>query len=158
MPVKVCEALGMAKDIRVETPESRKQEVQQKLVLYQLLQRHLEELRQQALLLERMFIEIETTKQTVSDLKKLKDVDEILVPLGSGFYTHGRVSGTKKFLVDIGASVLVKKNTESMDNVLDDKRKEMENASRELQNEMANTMKKMNELGMELEKMTKEKS
>ncbi len=145
----------MAKEIKVETPEEKKQEVQEKLVLYQLLQRHLEDLRQQALLLERVFIEIETTRQTVDDLKKLKDENETFVSLGSGVFIHGRVPGTKKLLIDIGAGVLVEKNTGSTDDILDDKRKELENASRELENEMANTLKKMNELGMELERMTK---
>ena len=147
----------MKRDISVEKPEDMKQKVQQKLILYQLLQRHLEELRQQALLLERTFIEIETTRQTVSDLKKAKEGNETLVPLGSGFYTHGRVSNTKSLLVDIGVGILVEKDTVSTDDVLDNKRKELENASRELQDEMGNTLKKMNELGMELEKMTKEK-
>lgn len=144
----------MSKEIRVETPEKNKQEVQQKLIFYQLLQRHLEQLREQAMLLERMFIEIETTKQTVGDMKKLKEGNEILVPLGSGFYTHGKVSDTKRLLVDLGMGILVKKDTKSTDNVLENRRKELDNASRELQNDMVNTVKKMNELGMELERMT----
>ena len=106
-------------------------------------------------MLERMFMEMEVTRETVNDLKKLKEGSEILIPLGSGFYAEGRVSDTKKVLVDIGSSFMIRKDAGLTDNVLNNKEKEVEKASKELQNEITKTVKEMNKLGIELQRIIK---
>ena len=147
----------MSKEIRVETPESKEQEIQQKLILYQLLRGHAEELRQNAVLLERMFIETEASQQAINDIKKANENSDILISLGSGIFTQGKSYNKKNMLADIGAGFLAEKDIDSVNGILDMKRKEIEKASAELNNEIISVFEKMQRLEGELERMTRKK-
>lgn len=129
----------------------KEQEAQQKLVLYQLLNQRIEQLNEQAKMIEQKLLELETTRQTLGDLKKLKQGNEVLIPLGSGCYTHGR-TGDSGLLIDLGAGVMVRKAPEEAKKVIEDKKAEIERLSGTLQNEANDVITKMNEIGPELQK------
>ena len=132
-----------------KTPE---QEVQEKLLLYQLLQKQVEEIRQQSLLLERKFVEFETTKSAIEDIEKLKKDNEILIPLGSGCYAHGSTAESDSFLVEIGQSMIKKSSKEAI-NFLEEKKREIEQTSINLQTELTRVVEQINKLTPELEKL-----
>ncbi len=87
-------------------------ELQEKAILYQLLQKHLESMTQNAILLERRYEEIEAARMAMEDIGKLRDKNEILVPLGSGLFTHGRITDPKSMIVDIGSGIFLEKDSE----------------------------------------------
>ena len=105
-------------------------QMEEKFIMYQLLQKQLEMFREQALQLEKNFIEIETTKQSVEDFQKLKTVNEIMIPLGSGYYIEGKITNLKKVLMSPGANFMIEKNLKSAHESLESKRKEIENISK----------------------------
>ncbi len=144
----------MAKKITVPAAEEQ-QSIQEKVVLYQLLQKHMEELRQQLLILERKFLEVEITKQTLADIQNIEKDNETLVSLGTGCYAFGRFINSKKILMDIGSGVLIKKPITSATLTLDSKRQEIEDLNKTLQKEISNVTNKMNEIAVEIEKIQK---
>ena len=127
-----------------------KQELQQKLMVYQFLNQQLEEMRKHATIIQSRFIEIEATRQAVQDLKNVKVGSEALMPLGSGLFMNGAV-GKGDFLMDVGAGVMSEKSPAEVLEHLESRKIELEKAGENLQNEMLGTAAKMSELGVELE-------
>ncbi|MCX6814928.1 MAG: prefoldin subunit alpha [Candidatus Aenigmarchaeota archaeon] len=133
--------------------ESR--EMQEKVILYQLLQKHLESLTQNAVMLERRYEEIEATRLAVEDIEKAKE-SEILVPLGSGLFTYGKIVDSKKMLVDAGAGVFMDKDTDSSKRLLEERKQELEKLAEDMQHEIMDVYSRLNSLAMEIEGMSQE--
>ena len=142
------------KSIKVDTSEEKKEELQQKLIIYQLLQKRLEELQQHALLLERRFVEIETAKNTVADIEKLSKGSELYFPLGSGVFAKGSIVSISDMMVELGSGIVMAKDPKSVKDFLEGKEKELEKSADELQDEMKHTMEKVNEIAEELRDMS----
>lgn len=147
------------KEITVDLPKEEKgpgrnkeQEVQQKLLLYQLLQNQLEELKKQGQVIQAKYTEIEATRMALDDLEKIKKEREILIPLGSGIYSGGK-SHTGDLLVDVGAGILIRKPIADAAKAIDTRKKEVEVVVDKLQDEMLSIVSKINELGSELQHM-----
>lgn len=134
---------------------NQEKEMQEKVILYQLLQRHLESLSQNAVMLERRYEEIEATRMALEDIEKLKG-SEILVPLGSGFFSYGKILDSKRMLVDAGAGVFMDKDPDSSKRLLEDKKKELEKIAKDMQDEIMDVSSRLNSIAMELEDMSQE--
>jgi len=135
--------------------ESSEKEMQEKVILYQLLQRHLESLSQNAVMLERRYEEIEAARMALEDIEKAKG-SEILVPLGSGFFTYGKILDSKRMLVDAGVGVFMDKDTDSSKSLLEDKKKELEKLAKDMQDEIMDVSSRLNSIAVELEGMSQE--
>ncbi len=133
------------------------EEIQQKFILYQLLQQRAEELKQQIEMLQQKNMEMETTKFALGEISKVKEGNDILVPLGSGCYTHGKVGNSGKILVDLGAGILTNKDPESAKQVVEEKREEIEKLLLNLHQEFQEAASKMQELLPELQKASEDK-
>lgn len=133
----------------------KQKEMEEKFIMYQLLQKQLEMFREQAMQLEKGFIEIETTKQSVEDFQKLKTVNDIMIPLGSGYYIEGKITNLEKVLMSPGANIMLEKDLKSAHESLEDKKKEIEKIGKNLQDKMNEVVQKINNLAPELEKMVK---
>ena len=135
--------------------EEKEREAQQTLILYQLLQNHLEQLKNQAALFERRLMETEITKQTLNDLKKSKESD-VLIPLGSGCYSHGSIRNSEKIITDVGAGIFVERETGQTNEILESNKTEIENLSKNLQDEINTTVKRLNDVALQIEQMQKD--
>lgn len=135
---------------------AEEKEIQEKFIMYQLLQKQLEMFREQALQLEKGFLEIETTKQAIEDFQKLKKDNDIMIPLGSGYYIEGKITDLKKVLMSPGANLMLENDLSSAQKSLEDKKKEIENVSKELESKIGEVVHKINDLAPELEKMVKQ--
>ena len=127
--------------------------MQQKMILFQLLQKHLEELKQRATLIENKFMEIQSTKQALEDLSK--PGKEILVPLGSGCYTKSKTSEKKEILVDLGSGIVANKSEKELHDFLNRKEREIELGSKQVQEEMLNVANQINTIAHEIEHLQK---
>lgn len=126
--------------------------MQENVLIYQILQKHLEELGQSALLLDRRYAEIEAAREAFEDIAGLKEKNEVLIPIGSGIFSYGKITDAKKVLVEVGAGVLMDKEPESARKFLEEKKQEIEKLAGELQAEINGTSEKMNAIASELEK------
>lgn len=131
-----------------KTEEDRQK--QQKALVYQLLQRRLQELQQESMVLEREIIQIESTKRGLDDVKKAKKGKDTLIPLGSGCYSPGKSVKVDKILVDVGAGIMVKKSIEEAKEFLDRKKGEVESEMEELQDEVQGVAQRMNQIAADL--------
>ncbi len=136
-------------------PENQ-EELQQKFVLYQMLNQRLEEIKNHLDQVQHRMIELETTNQAIEDMSGIKNETEVLIPLGSGLYTYGKSFSVEKILVDIGAGVMVKKDVNDAKKKIEGNKKEIEQALESMQKEAAAIVNKMNELGEELQKAVAE--
>ncbi|MBI4175867.1 MAG: prefoldin subunit alpha [Candidatus Aenigmarchaeota archaeon] len=135
----------------------KQEEVQEKLIMYQLLQKHLEELRNQGFILERKYLELEATRQAVNDIKSAGATrNEAIIPLGSGFFAYGKLADSSRMLVDVGADVLVNKNIADSESAIEEKKKDIERVVQQLQAEMNGVVQQINAIGMVLEKALQE--
>ncbi len=101
---------------------------------------------------EARMIEIETTRAVLSDIGELKDSNETLIPLGSGLYGRARIT-SKDILTEVGAGVMLKKGTKGASVFLDERKKDIDNVARQIDAHASEMMKRMNELGPELQRM-----
>ncbi len=128
------------------------QSLQEKFVLYQVLQSRVEDLKKHIPGIQQKAMEYEATNQALFEINKIKKGNDLLVPLGSGFYTHSKVDSTEDIVVDIGAGVMAKKSLEDSLKFIEKKKKEIQSISEQLQFELNQIVGKMNEIGPELQK------
>ncbi len=134
---------------------SEKEKNQGKIIMYQVLQAELEELKRQTLLIENRLLDIETTEHALNEMVKFKKDNETLVPLGSGCYAHGNILGSG-VLLDIGAGLMVTKSVNSAKSFLEDRKEEIEEARKKIQVQMNEVVKNINKLTPEIEKIVRE--
>ena len=137
---------------------NKQEELQHKFILYQLLQQRVEELKQQVEMLQQKNMEMETTKFALSEINSMKEGNEVLVPLGSGCYVYGKSTNSKKILVDLGAGVMTNKNAQEAQNLVEEKREEIEKLLLNLQSELIEAVSKINEMTPELQKAAEEQN
>ncbi len=136
--------------------EEKQEAMQEKAILYQILQKHLEGLTQNAVMIERRYEEMEAARMAMEDISRLKENNEVLIPLGSGFFTYGKIADSRKMLAELGAGIFMDKDIESSRQLLEERRKEMEKLAQEMQTEMSEVSSRLNELAMELEGLSQE--
>jgi len=134
----------------------KEKEMQEKFIIYQLMQKQLESFRGQAAELEKGFFETETTRQAIEDLKKINAENEIMIPLGSGFFVQGKITNRKGVLMSPGSSIMLEKDIKGGLEAVEKRKADIENASRDLQKQINEVVQKINELGPELEQMVAE--
>ncbi|HLD78405.1 MAG TPA: hypothetical protein VJB16_05240, partial [archaeon] len=76
--------------------------LEEQVMLFQLLQRHAEQIQAQGQMVQQKLIETMATEQAVSDLGK---GGEALIPLGSGVFMNG--SATTGLLLNIGSGIFL---------------------------------------------------
>ena len=133
-----------------------KEKLQEKYVLYQLLNQNLESLKQQMQLVEQQFIEVKSTIMSIDDLKGMGEKNEIFLPLGSGCYGKGKITESNEMLLNVGAEVFVNKKAGVAKSFLEKRVKELEGAGEEIQAQMERILKQMNELGVEIQELAKQ--
>ena len=146
----------MAKKIldsdKIEVPaEATQDQMQEKMVLYQIIHQRLEELKQHITLIQQKMVELETTKQALEELKTVPDGKDILIPVGPGFFSPAKSTKVAKVLVEVGAGVMVKKTLEEAKDFVDRKKKEVEDASQHIQMEFSQLAEKANEIAAEVQ-------
>ena len=147
----------MTKEITVKPSrgEVTQEKLQEKLMLFQLMERHLEALKQQEALAEARMMELESTRNALEEVGKLKDDNETLIPLGSGFYARGRVTG-KDILTELGASVMTEKSVRDALAFLELKSGELRKVMEQIAGQAGDIVDKLNRLGPELQRMAEQ--
>jgi prefoldin alpha subunit len=129
--------------------------LQEKLLLFQLMEKQLEVLRQQGAMAEARVVEIESTRAALNDIEKLREGNETLVPLGSGLYARAKIA-SKEILTELGASVMLEKDIKKATAFLDERKSELDKAAEQIGEQASDIMERLNELGPELQRMAAE--
>ena len=130
-----------------------KQELQERVLAYRLLEARLDGLLKQRDLVLNKISEIQSTFVTLDEVEKKPET--ILIPLGSEAYAHGNVADGK-IIVEIGAGVALEKSLSEAKEILNKRKSELNSAFLDLQREITRTSQTMQRLGPEIESMMKE--
>ncbi len=126
-------------------------ELEKKIVTYQYLQNRLDSLsKQQAMILTKIS-EINTSIQSLKDLKK----GNVIFSLGSGVHAFGNFSEEDKFLVEIGAGILLEKNLDESIKILEKRKNNFQKVLNEIQNEINFSSNILNQLASEINESIK---
>lgn len=133
------------------TPDDTRQQL---AIIYQLLQQRLQELSQQASLLERTFFEVESTREGLKSLTQISK-GEVLIPMGNGCYIQGRgipEKTGKKLLVNVGSNIVLEKNPTEANSFLQKRADDIQKALNNTVQEMRKVSEQMNTIAQNLQK------
>lgn len=71
-------------------------------------------------------------KEALAQYSKTAENEELLIPVGAGVFVHAKAGNRKSCVTSIGAGVLIEKNIEETEKLLDGRIEELKKASREL--------------------------
>jgi len=136
--------------------EENQKKVQEKLMLYQILQNQLEELTSQGSLLEQRVSELDSTENALREMKTADTDAEALIPMGAGCYAHGSVREKNKFIVEIGAGIMANKSLEEAVAIIEGRKKEIKDLASKLNREIENLNRMFTQTAMELQQLSAE--
>jgi prefoldin alpha subunit len=148
----------MTKEITVPSGPKQgvtQQNLQEKLMLFQLMERQLDAMRQQGALLEQRIVEIDTSLTALEEIARLKDDNEALIPIGSGLFARARIT-SKKIMTELGARVMKDKSVKEAGSFLEERKKEIEKVEKNVQKEMAEISRSLQRMAPELQRMSDE--
>lgn len=100
---------------------SKEREIRVLLLEQKRIEREIERVYQEVILLERSMNEIRNATQTLTEMKGRKIVKgETLFPIGGGVFVFGTLSEKNKVLINIGANIYLTKTIEETLKILND--------------------------------------
>lgn len=127
-------------------------EFQEKLLTYRILEARLNSLIKEREILISKILEIQTTLQSIGEIKKS---DNLLFALGSEAYGFGKIKNKEKVIVEVGGGVALEKTTDEAKKTLEKRRLEIEKALNEIERSIVEISSKLQELAPEIEKLAK---
>jgi len=115
---------------------NEKQEFQEKLMRYQILDGRIKALMNRREFLLSRILEIETTLSSMEEVEKSKG-GEIFLPLGSSVHVPGTLHKTKKMMVELGADIAIECTIDKGKAVLEKRRKTIEDGLQAIEKELA---------------------
>ena len=136
--------------------DKKQKNLQEKVLVYQILQNQLEEFTKQATVLETRLNELEMTENSLKEMKSAQTDSETLFSLGGGCYGHGKLLDKNRFMVEVGAGIMANKTLPEALAVIGARKKEVEDVTKKLQKEMEKVADSMNQIGLDLQKLNAE--
>jgi prefoldin alpha subunit len=128
------------------------QQLQEYLYEFKMMESRLSEITNQREMLIRTLMDIRGGLSTLKGLDKLSS-SEVLIPIGGGVFVNAKTPPSNKFLIGIGANVIVEKNKENTVKFVESRINEIENAVKgtdahraDINNKMMMMRERINEL------------
>lgn len=133
------------------------QEIQEKYILYQLLTKNMESLKEQFEVIQREFVEMKSATDSIKEIKSLVKDSDVLIPLGGGCYGRGKVTGKDNVLVAIGSDLFLEKKADPAIKTIEERGKDLEKLNDEVQDRMERVVTELNKIGTEIQELSKKK-
>ncbi|MBW2963787.1 prefoldin subunit alpha [Candidatus Woesearchaeota archaeon] len=130
---------------------TNEKKLQEKYMEFQMLQQQIEQLSKYMEELDGKLQEFTITKNNVGNMDKLSPNAESLVSLAPGIFAHAELKENKRFVINVGANVLVEKTIPQITKMLDKQIKEISQAQVQLDQNLLEINQRMNELVQELQ-------
>jgi prefoldin alpha subunit len=127
---------------------------QKKVIQFQMMESNLKALQERAGMLSERLQEIDSTKNSIEELKNVKP-SSALIPIGSSIFVTGRIENSDEVIVGIGGGIAIKKKREDAIATLDCALKEMDKNLDEVKVQITNLAFEMEKLQEELERLQK---
>jgi len=118
-----------------------------------MLERQAESLKMNINMLQSHIKELMVAKETIENIQKSDEGQEVLFPLGGGSFTYGKLTDNKNVIINIGANVVVKHNIENASALMDSRLTEMKellNKTSSSYSEITNAMANLEQKGREI--------
>jgi len=127
-------------------------ELKQKLVHYEELEKQLKQFTNFYQELMNKAIEIQGVLQALEELNRSKLNSKMLVPIASGIFVHSELKNSSEVVVNVGADVCVKKSVSETEILLKDRLADVERHM----SEVASVIQQLSELEESLEEELKD--
>lgn len=128
--------------------ESKEKKAQELYMEFKMIEQHIKQLQTQLEAVTQQLIELHSTSNSLEEFKKIIDGKEIFVPLSSGIFAKAGIKDTSELLVNVGASVAVKKDIASTKKLIQNQIEEI----KKIQKHMIDDLGKMTNHAMQLER------
>ncbi|MBW2994717.1 prefoldin subunit alpha [Candidatus Woesearchaeota archaeon] len=125
-------------------------QLQEKYLEFQMLQQQMEQLSKYLEELSGKIGEFNLTKENIKSLGKAAPDTESLISVAPGIFAKGELKENEKFVINVGANILVEKTIPQIEGVLDKQIKEIEEVRAQLDGNLIEMNQKMNSLIKEL--------
>lgn len=118
-----------------------------------MLERQAESLKMNVNMLQTHIKELMVAKETIENIQKSEDGQEVLFPIGGGGFTYGKLTDNKNVIINIGSNVVVKHNIENASALMDTRLSEMKellNKTSSSYSEVTNAMANLEKQGRDL--------
>jgi len=127
-------------------------DIQKKLITYQILESRANALiKRRDILITRM-LEIESTLNSIDELKK-SGGENILLPIGSSVHVKGDLKKVDKMIVELGANTAIESSVEKTKQILEKRKKILEGGLASLEKEMVSVNNEIMKLQPEIRAM-----
>lgn len=131
--------------------------MQEKYVELQLLSMQIKQVEEQLNLLDQRTMEMINLQESLHRLHELKQNSKAFVPLGQGIFASGTIDNTNEVLLNVGASVIVKKNTHEAEETVAKQINQLEDLTLELSHSLKEFAIKAQAVEAEIDKFAEEK-
>jgi prefoldin alpha subunit len=122
-------------------------DLQSKILNYRILEARMEGLIKQR---EAIMSKISEIDSVIEGLGEISEKKEVLFSIGGDAYVEGVIK-KDSILIDIGAGVLIEKTIEEGKEILNKRKKELDKAINDIENEIKNISIIMNELSLQIQ-------
>jgi len=112
--------------------EADKKDVQEKYIMLQLIDAQIKEIEKELEVLEHRSIDLVNLKSSLDSLASVNSGSQSISPLGLGTYTFTELKDTKHVLVNVGAGIIVKKDTEGAKELVSKQLHQLDGVSEQL--------------------------
>lgn len=137
---------------------SNEKKLQEKYLEFQLLMQQSQQLEQAIQTINKQVEELNDLKQVIDDISKVKEGNELLIPLGAGIFLKGKLDNTEELLMNVGSKIVVKKKPKDALKIINEQIDEMSNIIEQTEQEHMKLMTEQQSLQMEVQKLIEQQS
>ncbi len=115
-----------------------------------MMDKQIKKIEEQLRLVSEQFLELEYIRQSIGDLSEVKKGKEILCPISSGIFVKAKITDPENFFVNVGSNIVVKKDTEGAQKMMESQAAEIEKTREALVEQYNQLALKMQEIEKEL--------
>ncbi len=131
---------------------TNQKDIQEKLLRYQMLENQIKALNQRRELLLSKILEMESTLNSIQEIKKSKG-DEILLPIGSNVHVPGSLKKIQKMIVELGSNIAIETTPEKTKEILDKRKIILEDGLKTVEQQLMMISQELMRLEPEIQAM-----
>ncbi|MBI2499251.1 prefoldin subunit alpha [Candidatus Woesearchaeota archaeon] len=130
-----------------------KKEMQHKIIEYQLLQQHIENLQQQGSILNQQNLELSKLSDALTNLENSKQDRDIFSQIGQGIFVKAVLKDTKEILFNVGSDIFINKKVKEASLILENQQREISESLIKLEEQLRKAISRILELQEEIQNL-----
>lgn len=132
---------------------TQEEEFQRYATLVEYYKEQLQSIDQQFSYLQAAVMDYNKAKITIEKIGEAKEGTEILIPIGGGTFSFATVKDTKKILTEVGAGIVLEKNPDEANEILDRRIEDLQKNQEALSNMSKNIQQQLEEVSAKAQQL-----